>query len=629
MLKHFYALALLSSVTLAATAQVSVAPVSCHDPSIFMDDITTGTPESPVYYIYGSHLGNGKTTAEKNYINWQTFTKGEALASPDGLFVDQNGNKVLDTEAYGDAHDWQYAYEIKNGNFVTYSPTVRGNQWAPDVIYNKKMKKWCMYMSLNGANWCSVIVLFTSDRPDGGWKYAGPVVYSGFQGTYDHVGYGKENDYKHTDLEKAIGEQASLPARYKVGDKWGEYWPNCIDPCVFYDAEGKLWMSYGSWSGGIFIFQLDEATGLRDYSITYKEELKKAGDYHTCVSDPYFGKKIAGGYYVSGEASYIQRIGNYYYLFMSYGGLSAVGDYYAVGYQMRIFRSENPDGPYMDCNSSKGQEALFSQYQLNFGKDAATYRGTRIMSAYKWDTMNKAEIAQGHNSAIVDHKGRALLVYHTRQTASGEGHSVRVHQLFQNQDGWLVAAPYQFYGEEVTQADIDTKQQYSAAQVAGEYDLIVHKVNQDAVKQEAATPEKITLGTDGKVTGAYSGTWKLIDNTGYVSVALKGVNGGSKTTAVAFKGVIVEQTTSVAKKTKALCFTVLSSSSGTAGSSRGVCIWGTQTKAADPDPSGIEDISVDDQNASSDDAIFDIFGNKQETLKEGLNVRGGKIIFVK
>lgn len=147
------------------------------------------------------------------------------------------------------------------------------------------------------------------------------------------------------------------------------------------------------------------------------------------------------------------------------------------------------------------------------------------------------------------------------------------------------------------------------------------------ISQECAKPEKITLGTDGKVTGAYSGTWKLIDNTGYVSVALKGVNGGSKTTAVAFKGVIVEQTTSVAKKTKALCFTALSSSSGTAGSSRGVCIWGTQTKAADP--SGIEDISVDDQNASSDDAIFDIFGNKQETLKEGLNVSGGKIIFVK
>ncbi len=604
-------------MTFAATAQVNVGRVVCHDPSIFMDDITTGTPESPVYYIYGSHLGNGKTTAEKYYINWQTFTKGEALNAADGLFVDQSGNKVLDTDAYGDAHDWQFK-----------GSTVRGNQWAPDIIYNKKMKKWCMYMSLNGDHWCSVIVLFTSDRPDGGWKYAGPVVYSGFQGTYDHVGYTKDNDYKHTDLEKAISEQASLPARYNVADKWGDYWPNCIDPCVFYDAEDNLWMSYGSWSGGIFMFQLDEATGLRDYTIKYPEELTKAGDYKSCTSDPYFGKKIAGGYYVSGEASYIQRIGKYYYLFMSYGGLSAaVNDYYAVGYQMRVFRSENPDGPYMDCNTNKGQSALFSQYQLNFGKDANTDRGTRIMSAYKWDTMNKAEIAQGHNSAIVDHKGRALLVYHTRQVASGEGHSVRVHQLFQNEDGWLVAAPYEFYGEEVTQDDIDTKQQYNADQVAGEYDLIVHKIRQDAVAQEYAKPEKITLGTDGKVTGAYSGTWKLIDNTGYVSVALKGVNGGSKTTAVAFKGVIVEQTTSVTKKSKALCFTALSSSSGTLGSTRGVCIWGTQTKAADP--SGIEELPANAHASASDDTIFDLFGNKHDALQKGINVRGGKVIIVK
>lgn len=599
-MKHFYALALLSSVALAATAQVNIKRVTCHDPSIFMDTITTGTKESPKYYIYGSHLAGGKTSSDLNYINWTSLS--------------------LSHGGYGDASKWQY----KTDN-------VSGNEWAPDVIYNKKMKKWCMYMSLNGANWCSQIVLFTSDKPDGNWTYVGPVVYSGFQGSYDHVGYTKENDYKHTDLEKVIGEQASLPARYKVGDKWGEYWPNCIDPCVFYDEEGKLWMSYGSWSGGIFIFQLDENTGLRDYSIKYEEQLTKAGDYRSCTRDPYFGTKIAGGYYVSGEASYIQHIGKYYYLFMSYGGLSAVAGggwpYGAVGYQMRVFRSEKPDGPYIDCNTSKGQNAIFTSYLLNFGNEAANDRGVRIMSAYKWDSMTKAEIAQGHNSAIVDHKGRALLVYHTRQVSSGEGHSVRVHQMFVNQDGWLVAAPYEFYGEEVTQDDIESMQQYGADAVAGEYQIIVHKIRQDAVKQEYAKPEKITLGTDGKITGAYEGTWKLVDNTGYVSIALKGVNGGSKSAAVAFKGVIIQQTTNIAKKNKALCFTALSSSSGVAGAqaTRGVCIWGTQTKAAE---TAIEGVTVD-QSADTDDTVFDLFGRKQQTLQKGLNVRGGKVILVK
>lgn len=617
MLKHFYALALLFSLAVSSTAQVSIKRVECHDPSIFMDDVTTGTPESPVYYIYGSHLGNGKTTADLNYINWTAFNQGETATSANDLFVDNSGKKVLYSNAYGDATKWQ------NKGFA-----VKGNQWAPDIIYNKTMKKWCMYMSLNGDHWCSSIVLFTSDRPDGGWKYAGPVVFSGFMGKFEHNGYAAKDDYKHTDLEKAIGEQSSLPARYNVGDKWGEYWPNCIDPCVFYDEEGKLWMSYGSWSGGIFIFELDENTGLRDYSVKYEETLTKAGDYKSCTSDPYFGKKIAGGYYVSGEASYIQRIGKYYYLFMSYGGLSAVagGDwpYGAVGYQMRVFRSEKPDGPYMDCNTKNGQNALFTQYQLNFGKDAVIDRGVRIMSAYKWDTMTKGEIAQGHNSAIVDHKGRALLVYHTRQVSSGEGHSVRVHQLFQNQEGWLVAAPYEFYGETTTQEDIDASQQYNADAVAGEYKLIVHKYRQDAVKQEYAKPETIVLGTDGKITGDYTGSWALTENTGYIRVTLKGLYGGND--FVAFKGVVIEQTPSIAKQEKHICFTALSSDSGAASpnATRGLCIWGTQTKAA----TQIEEINSDEESLT-DGPSYDLNGRRQQSLQKGYNVVNGRVIFIK
>lgn len=618
-MKHLYALALLSSLVFSVTAQVAVQRVVCHDPSIFMDDVTTGTPESPVYYIYGSHLGRGKTTAEKNYINWEVFGAGEeSSTATNSLFVGSTGNPVNYSLAYGDAHNWQ-----AKGN------SVRGMEWAPDVIYNKKMKKWCMYMSLNGDNWCSVIVLFTSDRPDGGWKYAGPVVYSGFHGKNDHVGYTKANDYKNTDLEKVIGTQASLPERYNKANElsntnnWGRFWPNCIDPCVFYDEEGKLWMSYGSWSGGIFIFRLDENTGLRDYNVTYESICTTPGDYLTCISDPYFGKKIAGGYYVSGEASYIQHIGKYYYLFMSYGGLESTG-----GYQMRVFRSEKPDGPYTDCNTANGQSALFTNYVLNYGNTAGTDRGVRIMSCYKWDSMLNAEISQGHNSAIVDHKGRALLVYHTRFTNLGEGHEVRVHQMFVNQDGWLVAAPYEFYGEDVNQNDIDTKQQFGAEKVAGDYDIIVHKYRQDATKKEYAIPEKITLGTDGKVTGKYEGSWELVDNTGYINIKLKNINNSGAQREAEYRGVMVEQTINIGNQTKALCFTALSSNSGVAGAkaNRGVCIWGTQTKAADP--SGIELLDADDSAITTGD-VFDLFGRKQEDLQKGLNIKNGRILLVK
>ena len=59
------------------------------------------------------------------------------------------------------------------------------------------------------------------------------------------------------------------------------------------------------------------------------------------------------------------------------------------------------------------------------------------------------EVAQGHNSAMVDDDGKMYLVYHTRfQSDSGtnEGHQIRVHQIFENDNGWLVAAPYEYSG---------------------------------------------------------------------------------------------------------------------------------------------------------------------------------------
>ena len=38
-----------------------------------------------------------------------------------------------------------------------------------------------------------------------------------------------------------------------------EEYPNAIDPTVFYDADDRMWMVYGSWSGGIFLLELDPA----------------------------------------------------------------------------------------------------------------------------------------------------------------------------------------------------------------------------------------------------------------------------------------------------------------------------------------------------------------------------------
>ena len=122
-----------------------------------------------------------------------------------------------------------------------------------------------MYLSINGDNANCSIVLLTADNIEGPYLYQGPVVFSGF-----NLG-STTLSYKYTDLEIALGTQASLPDRYNVSNLsgWRQRWPNAIDPCVFYDQSGKLWMSYGSWHGGIWMLELDEKTGLRDYDVTY------------------------------------------------------------------------------------------------------------------------------------------------------------------------------------------------------------------------------------------------------------------------------------------------------------------------------------------------------------------------
>lgn len=510
---------------------ITLTRVSVHDPSVVYE------PSSKYYYIFGTHRGLARTM---NMMSWSSATYTLGLVNDAGKVTSttaSNANSTGNTfsrffktnmtktvtiggeeKTFGnfDVHAWSAAASQNYG--------LDGNMWAPDVVYNEKMKKWCLYFSINGDSWASSIVLLTADRISGPYVYQGPVVFSGFGNTSN-----ADLSYKKTDLELVLGEQKSLPARYNVGSKWGNRWPNCIDPCVFFDEEGKLWMTYGSWSGGIWMLELNEETGLRDYDVKYN--VTGSGDGVT--SDPYYGKKIAGGFYVSGEGSYIEYINGYYYLFMSYGFmLSALpDDPDAGGYQMRVFRSEKPDGPYKD---SRGASAVYTQYAKNFGPNCDT-RGVNIFGAYgDWGLMSLAEREQGHNSIIAAEDGRTYLVYHTRFQDNTQGHAVRVHQVFQNQDGWLVAAPFEYTGETVKSADISTTQQVATENIPGTYKLMIHRYGLDYKwgNQELVTPIDITLSADGTISGDKSGTWEAVEGTSYVNLTIGGL---------LYKGVMVNQ----------------------------------------------------------------------------------------
>ena len=569
---------LITALITASASAYELKRVSVHDPSIVWE------PTSSTYYIFGSHRAVAKTTDLMSWSTVNPVVSTTAFSSP----------AVKKVKKGGVEYDFAFNAEAWSKRGST-SYDISGNLWAPDVIYNKAMKKWCMYMSVNGDKWYSSIVLLIADNIEGPYTYQAPVVISGF-----HDG----TSYKDTDLEVVLGAQASLPERYKMATSgsgnWGERWPNNIDPCVFYDEEGKLWMSYGSWSGGIWMLELDENTGLRDYDVNY--ELTGSGNGITI--DPYFGKKIAGGYYVSGEASYIEYIGGWYFLFVTYGGLEAAG-----GYQMRVFRSEKPDGPYVDVRNTN---AIFQSYKLNYGSTSNDKRGVNIFGAYSdWGNQvvgNWSERSQGHNSIIAAEDGRTYLVYHTRFQNQGEAHEVRVHQVFQNKDGWLVAAPFEYTGDQVKSADITSTQQVPTSQIPGSYKLLIHDFNLDHSKKELAKPVSIEVNADGTITGSTTGTWSITEGTSYISIKLE-------SSSYAYEGVMVYQTLEPTTD-RVMAFTAVNRN--------GVTIWGYCT-----DPvTGIESVKFHKQ--TDEDAIYDLQGRRVNApLRRGIYIRQGKKFMIK
>ncbi len=470
--------------------------VTVHDPSIVYDH-TTGE-----YYIFGSHRAWAKSS---DLVRWKTFT----LPS-----IDNRYNTI-------------FKENVKWSTYGNKNYDVSGNMWAPDVIYNADMGKWCMYMSINGDNHYSSIVMLTADSINGKYTYEGTVVYSGFL---------NKKQAEETDFKKVTGN--TKIARYISGSKWNsQYGPNAIDPCVFYDKDGQLWMSYGSWFGGIFLLRLDNNTGLRDYETTYETKSN--------VSDEYFGHRISGGYGCTGEGSYIvwDRNTGYYYLYMSYCGLNATDNF--SGYHMRLFRSESVEGPYVDA---KGNSAICTK-----ANESQADKGIKLFGNYYFESLkgngdnsNKGYMSPGHNSAFIDSDGQHYLIYHTRFNLGNEWHAVRVHQQFMNEDGWPVTAVYEHQGSVIK------KEGYTADEIVGDYEFIDHGLAYITTFTPMLKTLNITLNSDGTITGDVEGTWEQRtgeDGNGYyATMTIKNAT---------YKGIFFKQYDESSKRVERMTFSLI------------------------------------------------------------------------
>lgn len=313
-------------------------------------------------------------------------------------------------------------------------------------------------------------------------------------------------------------------------------YPNAVDPCVFYDAVGRLWMVYGSYSGGIYILELDQNTGF---------PLEEG-----------YGKKLMGGNHLRIEGPYViyNPLTEYYYMFLSYGGLAADG-----GYNIRVCRSKQPDGPYYDATGTDMIECSGEEGSFFDDKKAEKY-AAKLMGNYKWLPMDgevgekrRGIISPGHNSVFYrEETGEYFIIFHTRFQGLGESHKVRVHQMFFNEAGWPLIAPYRYSGESIGH--------YEKDELIGVYKLINH--GQDITDKIKASVE-ITLYSNGKVEGDAIGSWKLKGDND-ITIELEGRT---------YKGKILKQYDEYGEKF-VMVFTALSK--------EGEAIWGSGLMAIEP-----------------------------------------------
>lgn len=238
--------------------------------------------------LYFENDVHDPATIHKDGDTYWTFATGGGIQvrySPDLLSWYHADDPVF---PYGTWPSWINSYVT---NFA-------GNFWAPDVIVmnDKYYLYYSCFATISGGNgFESAIGVAVSDslnNPD--WQDLGMVVSS------------------NTEPKTSPGNRPL----------------NCIDPGLFRDASNNVWMAFGSYYGGIFIVQINPATGKRMDSTRYSV----AGNY---------------GYWSGYEGAQVIYINSYYYLFVNLGQCCAGSSstYYIV-----VGRSTSPTGPYLDKN---------------------------------------------------------------------------------------------------------------------------------------------------------------------------------------------------------------------------------------------------------------------------------------
>jgi arabinan endo-1,5-alpha-L-arabinosidase len=420
-------------------------------------DTTTPPPTNNPFDINAINDTYGNIADFANYTKWGVYNVHDPSIFKDGewyycystdVAYGTNVRAGIQIRKSKDLVEWQFAGWVFNDiptlgkNYIkSQGGTPNDGLWAPYIL--KHGNEYRLYYSLaSNASRVSCIGLATASSPAGPWTEKGLVVVStdGYAGT------------------------------------------NAIDPTVVTTPTGDQWMVYGSAWDGLYEVKLNPETGLTAASGDKGKRIVRRG-----MTNNVYNGNLEGAELVYNADRQM------YYLFVAY-------DWLESKYNVRVFRSVNPDGPFLDYNGTN--------------VDNQADNGPMIIAPYKFDN-HAGWQGVSHCTVFNNGSGQYFIAHQGRPVVDKYFMDLHVRKLFWTEDGWPVASPERYAWEDNSPVAQDS--------VIGNWERIVfnyHVVPGYADQQvspdlQSSIPLSIdaagTLNGDAGSTWTYNAPWLLMN----------------------------------------------------------------------------------------------------------------------
>lgn len=217
---------------------------------------------------------------------------------------------------------------------------------------------------------------------------------------------------------------------------------NAIDPSVIADSQnGKWWMHYGSFFGGLYCVELNPQTGLALKDNDKGHLIARRANYQRDNQE-------------APEIIYQPELKKAF-LFSSYDPLMTT-------YNVRVGRADKIEGPFYDFDNNNLQDTI--------------NHAPLLIAPYRFDK-HKGWAGTGHCGIVSDEKGHYYMVHQGRLSPDNLMMDLHVRQLFFTPDGWPVVSPERYAAS--------PERKFSSADLVGDWEIIHFKGPKPRTKLEA------------------------------------------------------------------------------------------------------------------------------------------------